>query len=280
MESRKQAGSEPAPDASRREFIRDAAAGLAALAGVGVLAQKAAAAEAGSGDPLTRMQEDLRRAMQKPEAQRRWAMALDLKKCMGCQACTVACRAENKTPAGVNYRPVFKEESGSYPAPKRLHRPRPCMHCEKPACLEACPEHAIKRRADGIVYIDYDACKGAGACVAACPYEVPAIDEGGFFTDGTPAVQAYEKAASFEMGVKRVRETGKAPIGRARKCTYCLHRLNAGMLPACTTTCPGRATFFGDLSDPASLIGELARSSRVTRMNEGAGTKPTTFYLT
>ncbi|MBI5208487.1 MAG: 4Fe-4S dicluster domain-containing protein [Elusimicrobia bacterium] len=255
-------------------------AGVLALAGLAALAPgRAFAADAGAQGLVDRMRQDLARALKKPAGSRRWAMAIDLKKCIGCRACTVACVSENKTPPGMHYRPVYEEAGGSYPAPKRKYTPRPCMHCEKPACLEACPEKAIKRRDDGIVYVDYDLCKGAQACVSACPYDVPLYDEGKLHTDNTPAVQPYEKAATFEMGVKRSRSAGAAPVNRARKCTYCFHRLDAGMLPACTTTCVGHATFFGDLNDSESLIVELSKSGRVQRLKESAGTKPTTFYL-
>jgi molybdopterin-containing oxidoreductase family iron-sulfur binding subunit len=265
--------------ATRQEFLKDLGAPLAALAGLALAARTARAAESKvDKDALLRMQADVRRALRKPVASRRWAMAIDLKKCVGCKACTVACAVENKTGPGLAYRPVSTETTGTYPDVKRTFRPRPCMHCEKPACLEACPENAIKKREDGIVYVDYMACKGVTACVSACPYGVPLLDQGGYFTEGTPAVQPYEKAASFEMGVKRTRDAG-APIGKARKCTYCFHRLEAGMLPACATTCIGNATFFGDLNDSESLVAELAKSNRAQKFKPEAGTKPTTFYL-
>lgn len=265
---------------TRKEFLTALGTPLAALAGLALAARSAQAADTKvDKDVLLRMQDDVRRALKRPVDSRRWAMAIDLEKCVGCKACTVACAVENKTGPGIAYRPVSTETTGTYPNAKRTFRPRPCMHCEKPACLEACPENAVKKRPDGIVYIDYGVCKGVTACVAACPYGVPLLDEGGYFTDGTPAVQPYEKAASFEMGVKRVREAGTAPIGKARKCTYCFHRLEAGMLPACTTTCIGNATFFGDLNDSESLVTELAKSPRAQKFKPEAGTKPTTFYL-
>lgn len=266
---------------TREEFLKNVATGLLAATGLAALAPpQAAAAEETSRDPLVRMQDDLQRALTKPAEQRRWAMAIDVARCIGCRACTVACRAENKTPPSVTYRPVLVEMEGRFPAPKRRFLPRPCMHCEKPACLEACPAEAINRRPDGIVYVDYDVCQGIRACIPACPYEVPLFDEGGYFTDGTPSIQAYEKARTFEMGVARTRESAdQAPAGRIRKCHYCFHRLESGMLPACTTTCVGRATFFGDLNDHGSLIAELALSPRASRLREDQGTKPTTFYL-
>lgn len=269
---------------TRREFLKAVPDVLLAAAGLTVLAKAAAKASGMGGteasDTMGRMMADLKRAMAKPADQRRWAMGIDLRKCIGCEACTVACRAENKTGPGVSYRPVLVENTGTFPEVKRTLTPKPCMHCEKPACLAACPEGAIKKTPDGIVYVNYAACKGVRACIPACPYEVPNFDDGGYFTDGTPAVQAYEKAAAYEMGVKLVRDKdGKAPMGRMRKCTYCFHRLQSGTLPACTTTCIGHATFFGDLNDTNSLIFELSESSRMRRLKEAEGTRPTTFYL-
>lgn len=269
---------------NRREFLKDApnamlaAMGLTALTAVAVKA--AGAADTKTMGLMDRMRSDLNRALAKPVDQRRWAMAIDLGKCIGCEACTVACRSENKTGPGVAYRPVLVETEGTFPVVKRTFTPRPCMHCETPACLKACPAEAIKKTPDGIVYVDYESCGGVKACIPACPYGVPKFDEGGYFTDNTPKVQDYEKAPAYEMGVKRQRNmAGKAPMGRMRKCHYCFHRLQAGALPACTTTCIGHATFFGDLKDEQSLIHEFSRSPRARRLKESAGTKPTTFYL-
>lgn len=269
---------------NRREFLKDVpdailgALGLTALAAV---TAKAAGSDApAASGPMERMKADLKRALAKPADQRRWAMAIDLRKCIGCEACTVACRSENKTGPGVVYRPVLVETEGAFPKVTRTYTPRPCMHCEDAACLKACSADAIKKTPDGIVYVDYESCVGLKLCIPACPYGVPKFDEGGYFTDNTPKVQDYEKAASYEMGVKQARNmTGKAPMGRMRKCHYCFHRLKAGALPACTTTCIGHATYFGDLKDEQSLIYELSRSPRVRRLKESAGTKPTTFYL-
>lgn len=264
---------------TRRELLEEVPSMLLAAVGLAALTAGKAEAAEGTGSVIDRMREDIKRALAKPADQRRWAMAIDLKKCIGCKACTVACRSENKTSPGVDYRPVMIEEEGRFPEVKRTYRPRPCMHCEKPACLTACDAQAIKKTPDGVVYVDYETCVGIKACIPACPYGVPKFDEGGYFTSGTPAVQPNETAAAYEMGVKRPRLEGKAPMGRMRKCTYCFHRLQVGLLPSCVTTCLGYANFMGDLKDEKSLIYELSRSPRVRRLKEEAGTKPTTFYL-
>lgn len=229
---------------------------------------------------LLRMQDDLSRALKKPVEQRRWVMALDLRKCVGCSACTVACKAENHLPPGVVYRPVMEEEIGEYPHVTRRFTPRPCMQCDNPPCVPVCPVKATYKRPDGIVEIDYKQCIGCRYCITACPYGARTFDFGENYTDGTPVTpEQYEKQASPEYGKKWPRKTGQSPVGNARKCQFCLHRLSAGVLPACVTTCIGGATYFGDANDSDSLISQLIASPRVTRLKEELGTEPKVYYL-
>ena len=228
---------------------------------------------------LIRMQAELQRALVKPIEQRRWGMAIDQSKCIGCSACTVACVSENKLPPGVVYRPVIEETVGTYPHTTRRFTPRPCMQCDEPPCVSVCPVNATYQRPDGVVAIDYDACIGCRYCVVACPYGARTFDFGGRYTAATPAQQPYENAKMHEYGKARVRAAGASPIGNVRKCTFCVHRVESGMLPACVSTCIGGATFFGDLNDPESLVSELAGRPTVTRLKEELGTKPKVFYL-
>jgi len=109
-------------------------------------------------DILLRMQEDLKRALSKPQEKRKWTMVIDLRKCVGCYACTIACKAENVLPPGVVYRRVLDIESGKYPDVKRDFVPVLCNHCEKAPCVNACPVKATTIREDGIVDIDYNEC--------------------------------------------------------------------------------------------------------------------------
>lgn len=291
---------QPARALTRRDFVRGAAlfvTGLAALtlsvfrhrrrtianevtgeASVRALPARASIPDAG-GDVLLRMQADLERAMRKPMEQRKWAMVIDTRKCVGCHACTVACVAENKLPPGVVYRPVVTEELGTYPNVGLRFWPRPCMQCDNPPCVPVCPVQATWKRADGIVAIDYDKCIGCRYCVAACPYGARTADFGGFYTDGTPARQPYEALPSHEYGKRWDRTRHGSPVGNARKCHFCLHRLEAGMLPACVTTCIGRATYFGDAADPESLVAELLPLPNQVRLLEHMGTRPQVTYL-
>lgn len=243
-------------------------------------------------DVLIRMQKDLERALQKPMHERKWGMVIDTRKCVGCNACTVACVMENKLPPGVVYRPVIDLEVGTYPNVTRKFLPRPCMQCENPPCVPVCPVGATWKREDGIVEIDYNACIGCRYCITACPYQARTFDFGENWTDsaaqGLPgglvldAAKVYEELPNFEYGKNWTRGEGvvpKSPVGNARKCTFCAHRLEVGELPMCVTTCIGRATFFGDLNDPESLVSQLLASNNAVRLKEELGTEPKVYYL-
>jgi molybdopterin-containing oxidoreductase family iron-sulfur binding subunit len=288
-------------DLDRRAFVKAAAIlGTAAAVGAGALvnAKKTTISNDPTGDasvrklsaketipvtrdsdPLLRMQKELEVAMAKPVEQRRWMMVIDTRKCIGCHACTIACVVENKLPPGVVYRPVVTEEFGTYPNVAMRFTPRPCMQCEVPPCTPVCPVKATWKRPDGIVAIDYDKCIGCGYCVTACPYNARTRDLGENYTDGTPAMQPYEEQPNFEYGKHWDRKGHRSPVGNARKCQFCLHRLEHGMLPQCVTSCIGRATYFGDANDEKSLVNELAAKPNATRLLEEKGTKPQVVYL-
>lgn len=243
-------------------------------------------------DVLVRMQRDLQRALAKPMKERRWGMVIDTRKCIGCDACTVGCSMENKLPPGVVYRPVIDMEIGTYPNVTRKFLPRPCMQCENPPCVPVCPVRATYKRDDGIIKIDYDACIGCRYCITACPYSARTFDFGANWTDDAASGSAdalaltgasdYLHLPNFELGEQWTRSEGVipgSPVGNARKCTFCAHRLDVGMLPMCVSTCVGRATFFGDLNDPESIVSELSTSANATRLKEELGTEPKVYYL-
>lgn len=275
--------------ASRRQFMKltlFAAAGTALMASSAEGKAEEAPSAGRDGFPLPtkdnallRMQEEMNRALKKPIDQRRWVMVIDLKKCIGCSACTVGCVAENILPPGVVYRPVTYVELGEYPNVRGRFTPRPCMQCENPPCISVCPVKATYRQPDGIVVVDYSQCIGCRYCIAACPYGARTFDFGEFYTDKTPQIAPYERVSSFEYGRQWRREGQLSPIGNARKCHFCLHRLHAGMLPQCVTTCLGGANYFGDANDPESLISELIALPRGVRLKEEMGTNPKVYYL-
>lgn len=229
---------------------------------------------------MLRMQRELVAAMRKPVAERKWVMVIDLRRCSGCDACTIACKAENQLPPGVVYRPVVKEEVGTYPNVRRRFLPRPCMQCEKPPCTPVCPVGATWRRDDGVIAIDYEKCIGCRYCLTACPYSARTTDKGEYYTENTPALQPYEEQISPEYNAGLRRSDGGSPTGNARKCHFCLHRLEVGQLPACVTSCIGNATFFGDANDPHSLVADLIGRPEARRLKEELGTQPRVYYLT
>ena len=197
----------------------------------------------------------------------RWGMALDLERCVGCYACSVACKMENGTPDGVWFAPVYEKEVGHYPATKREFIPALCMHCEDAPCMKACPTGAIQKRDDGIVLVDPDKCCGTRACVAACPYgALSYVDkvEGAF---GPELIQLEKKSSRFVAGI-------------VQKCTFCSHRIDQGVYePACVEVCPTKARIFGDLDDPQSEVSNVIRSRNGVQPRPEAGTDPSVFYL-
>lgn len=241
-------------------------------------------------DLLVRMQRDLAHSLAGDHASIKWAMVIDLAKCVGCHACTVACVAENKLPPGVVYRPVTEEEIGTYPNVRRRFVPRPCLQCQNPPCVKVCPVTATYKDAQGITVMDYDRCIGCRYCLVACPYAARTSDFGEWYTKGTPeesgkivgrnaCADSYERQPAKEYGKEWPERGRSSPIGNARKCHFCKHRLAEGMLPACVTTCIGRATFFGNRNDPESLISELLADPRVFVLKPELTTKPAVYYL-
>jgi molybdopterin-containing oxidoreductase family iron-sulfur binding subunit len=240
---------------------------------------------------LERMRDDLHRALAKPIDERRWVMVIDLRKCVGCTACTISCVAENRLPPGVVYRPVLEKEIGTFPNVTRRFLPKPCMQCDNPPCVPVCPVNATYKNEEGVVVIDYDQCIGCRYCITACPYAARTFDFGEVYTDGArvaagslvgrETAEEYERAAAFEYGESRERTSHNiSPVGNVRKCHFCLHRLEVGMLPACTSTCIGEATYFGDANDSESLVAELIGRPNVMRLKEELGTEPRVYYLT
>jgi molybdopterin-containing oxidoreductase family iron-sulfur binding subunit len=240
-------------------------------------------------DVLVRMHEDIQRALQKGPRERRWVMVIDLRRCIGCHACTVACVAENKLPPGVVYRPVMTEEIGTYPNVAINFLPRPCMQCENSPCTEVCPVNATYHNSEDIVVVDYNQCIGCRACIAACPYGARTFDYGYNYAEQLPTLESTVVGGPTAAGYEHAsQEYGRAwerngrhdsPVGNVRKCHFCLDRIQNGILPACTTTCIGRATYFGDANDPDALVSELIASPNVLRLKEELGTEPRVYYL-
>lgn len=207
----------------------------------------------------------------------RWGMVIDLKKCVGCDTCTVSCKAENRTPPGMSYNVVLETIKGDFPNISVTNLPRPCMQCDKPPCVQVCPTRATYKMENGIVIIDNDRCIGCRYCMVACPYGARSYDFGDSYEE---EMVGFNDVTSPEYGMERgARKKGAVPEETVRKCSFCYHRLQRGEEPACVETCIGDARYFGDMNDPNSVVSKLAASPRAFRLKEELGTQPRVVYL-
>ena len=175
-----------------------------------------------------------------------FAWVIDQTSCIGCHACTTACKAENDGPLGVNRTWVKYVERGTFPDTHRDMAVLRCNHCADAPCVEVCPTTAMFKRPDGIVDFDTRRCIGCKACIQACPYDAIYIDP--------------------EEHV-------------AEKCNFCSHRVDQGLLPACVVVCPTESLIFGDIEDPASRASQIIASKRTTVRRPEQGTRPQAFYV-
>jgi len=214
-----------------------------------------------------------------------WGMAIDVRRCVGCKACTIACKQENKTPSGVSYTVVISEPLEGSGTDKPIPMTKPCFHCENPACVPVCPVGAtFKREVDGIVAMDYDRCIGCRYCITACPYGARFFDFGERYHGEK---NLAEDVVSPEYGQYRMREIGESPIGNVRKCQFCMHLQDEegqysqaeGRWPACAKTCTGKAIHFGDLMDPNSEVSKLLYARNAITLKPELGTNPSVYYL-
>jgi Fe-S-cluster-containing dehydrogenase component/formate-dependent nitrite reductase membrane component NrfD len=176
----------------------------------------------------------------------RYGFVIDQRKCIGCHACTVACKEENRVPLGTSRTWVKYVEKGTFPSTRRYFSVLRCNHCDLAPCVTICPTVALYRRPDGIVDFDGDRCIGCKSCMQACPYDALYIDP----TTNTAA-----------------------------KCHYCAHRVEVGLEPACVIVCPEQAIIAGDLDDPVSSIGRLVATTQVQVRKPEQGTRPKVYYL-
>jgi Fe-S-cluster-containing dehydrogenase component len=182
---------------------------------------------------------------------KRLGLVIDQERCIGCEACTVACRVENEPSAGRWIRVETiggarkDTPAGHHPDLKMEFLPQTCMHCADPPCADACPEAALVKRDDGPVVLDEGKCTGCQACIDACPYE---------------AILHSEEKNLVE------------------KCDLCDHRIDAGLEPFCVVCCEGQAIFFGDLGDPDSEVAQRVAAQKAYQLKPEAGTNPGVWY--
>lgn len=175
----------------------------------------------------------------------RWVKLLDQSRCIGCHACTTACKSENEVPVGVSRTYVKSVDVGTFPQARRAFQVTRCNQCTDAPCVAACPTEAMFRRDDGIVDFDKEICIGCKACIAACPYDAIFIN---------PEDHAAEK------------------------CNMCAHRLDVGLEPACVTVCPVEAIIVGDLNDPDSTVSQVINREPVQVRRPEKETGPSVYY--
>ena len=233
---------------SRREFLGKASA----AAGIAAGAASTARAEADAEEkklPVFQPESVWKERITPPDDGKKLGWLVDTRRCFGCHACEVSCKAENDVPLGNYIRQTIYKDVGEYPSVARVFLPMACQHCEDAPCIKACPCGALHKEVGGTVAVDYNVCSGHGTCVDVCPY-------GAIYLD---------------------------PVAKqAVKCHNCYHRLEHDMEPACVPTCPSEALVFGDLNDPQSKISlakaELEAGDGVTQLRPEKGTKPRTWF--
>ena len=200
------------------------------------------------------------------------AIGINLRRCIGCNTCAVACKMQNNVPDGMLWNRVltegcerFDSAEGTYPNLSRTYLPLACQHCENPACERVCPTGATYKDDLGRVEIDYDKCIGCRMCMAACPYNART------FNWNEPV-----RATGAGYGDARVPERAR---GVMEKCTLCKERTDEGDEPMCVRCCPGDARVFGDLDDPDSAVSRLRREQSAEVLLEEKGTRPQVFYV-
>ncbi|RCX32165.1 4Fe-4S dicluster domain-containing protein [Thioalbus denitrificans] len=194
----------------------------------------------------------------------RYAMVIDLNTCVGCNACMAACAMENQTPVWKDrWRTyVHDKEIGTAEEVHRRFFPRLCNHCDNPPCLTVCPTGATYQLDNGIVLVDDELCMGCRACAMACPYDARYEVT---FAD-------IERGRDFYGSLERERPS-------MDKCTFCAHRVEQGLEPACVQTCVGSARMFGDLHDPEDPVARLVASGVARPLLSHLGTRPNVYYI-
>ena len=221
----------------------------------------------------------------------RYGMVINLDKCNGCRACMVACKVENNTPYSHFWMYVFRLEEGTYPNAKVSFLPRPCMHCDNAPCVRSCPVGARYKEKTGIVATDWDRCIGCRYCEVACPYGVNYFNwkdpkknqyldwnDADIIENSSPPYANPDLNARYGEDRRHIAGANHRK-GVEEKCTFCIHRVEKDLDPACVTNCPAKALYFGDLDDPESEVSKLVAEHSTFRLEEGFDTEPRVHYV-
>jgi molybdopterin-containing oxidoreductase family iron-sulfur binding subunit len=209
-----------------------------------------------------------------PEHKKRYVMVVDIKRCVGCHTCAIACKQGNNLPNDIWWNRVLTcggenidTPEGEYPSSLDIsYLTFACQHCDEPACVKSCPTKATWQREDDIVMQDYDKCMGCEMCVMACPYDaVRTLNE-----------KEPEYHLDFAVGDATVEPQQK---GTVSKCNFCYERVDQGLLPNCIEVCPVNARHFGDINDKDSDVYTILQEREHIRLLEEKGTKPSVYFL-
>ena len=223
----------------------------------------------------------------------KYAMVIDLHKCVGCAACDIACKTENNLDADVQWSNHFTETRGTFPNVRYRYVPTLCNHCENAPCVKVCPTKAMHQSKDGLVLHDAEKCIGCRSCQLACPYNVIYFNE-------EMQHERYREDKPLMEGLtasgKEIADKTKAPFpnynpdrektyqgirqkGIVEKCTFCDHRVKEGKQPWCVEACPPEARIFGDLDDKNSKVSRLLGKYTSRQLLSSKGTKPKVYYI-
>ena len=238
-----------------------------------------------------------------------WGMTVDLNKCTGCNACVLACQAENNVPVvgkeqvtrgrELHWLRIDRYFRGDVDTPKIVNQPVACVHCETAPCEQVCPVAATVHTEEGINAMAYNRCIGTRYCANNCPYKVRRFNYFNYQTE-YGYFYGWGRKGELETASRKLQQLVLNPEvtvrgrGVMEKCTYCIQRIQNGKIQArtesrnledgeiqtaCQSACPSQAIVFGDLNDPNSRVSKIQKSERAYEMLAELNIKARTLYL-